>query len=142
MMAKQESRLNMCKVGDIILIDHYIDHGTAIGRHSFIVVSDKNGEIEGCSYDWVCNVLSSFKNKSQKAHKMSYPGNYEIKNIDTVTNPDDGKDGFVKADQLYYFNKAKIQYRVIGYVRQEVMNELLEFIESGDFPIIDITDNL
>jgi hypothetical protein len=132
----------MCKVGDIILIDSYKHGDTTPPRHSFIVISDKNGEIEGVSYDMMCNVLSSIKDPAQRARKLSYPGNYEIKNSDTVTNPNNGKDGFVKTDQLYLFRKDNISFRVIGSVSFEAMERLLSFINSSNIPIEIIKDNL
>jgi hypothetical protein len=132
----------MCKVGDIILIDSYKHGDTTLPRHSFIVISDKNGEIEGVSYDMMCNVLSSIKDPAQRARKLSYPGNYEIKNSDTVTNPNNGKDGFVKTDQLYLFRKDNISFRVIGSVSFEAMERLLSFINSSNIPIEIIKDNL
>ena len=132
----------MCKTGDIIFIKEFKSHGKIISSHSFIVISDDNGEVEGLSYDFACNMLSSFKSEEQKERKLSSPGNYEIKNTDTVTNPDNGKDGFVKADQLYLFNKGKIDYVTIGTVMSDVMDSLLKFINNGEFGIEQITDNL
>lgn len=132
----------MCKTGDIIIVRDFKSYGKRISPHSFIVISDENGEVEGMPYDFACNMLSSFKSEEQKEHKLSYPGNYEIKNSDTVTNPDNGKDGFVKADQLYLFKKEKIDYVIIGTVLPDVMDSLLKFINEGDFKIEQITDNL
>lgn len=132
----------MCKVGDIIVIDSYKDHNKVISKHSFIVISDEGGKIEGCSYDFIANVLSSFKNDAQKERKLSYPGNFPITHDDVDTDPNNGKDGFVKADQLYYFNKENISYTVIGTINPDVFALLLEFVENSDFDIIDIVDNL
>jgi len=54
----------MCKIGDIIVIEKYIgEDGKMIHRHSFVVISDKEGYIEGLKYDLVTNVMSSFKNE-------------------------------------------------------------------------------
>ena len=64
----------MCQVGDIILVDHYSDNGKTLSKHSFVVIDDNNGTIEGMSYDMICNVLSSFKSEEQKRRKLSYPG--------------------------------------------------------------------
>ena len=50
----------MCCVGDIILINKYKDNGTVITKHSFVVVDDDGGSIQGLPYDFMCNVLSSF----------------------------------------------------------------------------------
>lgn len=132
----------MCQIGDIIKIHSYKDRGTLLGRHSFIVIDDEGGVIEGASYDMICNVMSSFKNEEQKQRKLSYPGNFPLVFGDTDIENNNGKDGFVKADQLYYFNKDSIEYEVIGRLPAEMLDLLLTFIEESDFEIIDILDNL
>ena len=53
----------MCKIGDIILVNRYKDKDKILGRHSFVVISDENGEIHGLPYDMICNVFSSFKSE-------------------------------------------------------------------------------
>lgn len=132
----------MCKIGDIILIDNYQDNGNSLSKHSFIVIDDQNGTIEGLPYDFIGNVLSSFKNPAQKQRKLAYDGNFPIANDDTITNPDNGKDGYVKTDQLYYFNKSKITYSVIGNIKPEILNLIIDFIQESTFEISIITDNL
>lgn len=132
----------MCKIGDIILIKRYKDGANQIGRHSFIVIDDRKDIIEGLPYDMICNVLSSFKNEEQKSRKLAYDGNFPISHDDTITNPHNRNDGYVKADQLYYFNKSKIDYQVIGNILPDVLNLLFEFIEESNFPIVEIIDNL
>lgn len=132
----------MCKIGDIILVKEYKDGNMTLKKHSFIVLSDSNGTIEGLAYDMICNVLSSFKNDTQKQHKLNYPGNFPVANDDTITDPDNGKDGYLKTDQLYYFNKAKIEYEVIGYIKPDILNLIFEFIEDSEFPLFEIVDNL
>ena len=132
----------MCRIGDIILIDKYEDNNKVLRRHSFIVIEDNNGTVEGMPYDMICNVLSSFKGEEQKKRKLSYPGNFPVTNDDTVTNPDNGLDGYVKTDQLYYFNKSKITYSVIGQINPEILDLIFQFIEESDFEIVRITDNL
>lgn len=132
----------MCKIGDIILVKKYKDKQNNLGKHSFIVIDDEKDTIEGMPYDMICNVLSSFKTKKQKQRKLKYPGNFPITHDDTITNPDNGNNGYVKADQLYYFKKDKIEYQIIGTVLPDILNLLFEFIEESDFPIIEIFDNL
>jgi len=132
----------MCKIGDIILIKRYKDKEKTLGRHSFVVISDENGEIQGLPYDMICNVFSSFKDEEQKKRKLGYPGNFPIANEDTDTKPDNGKSGYIKTDQLYFFNKRKIDYTVIGNIQPDIMNLVLEFIDTSDFEIIPILDNL
>lgn len=132
----------MCKVGDIIVVEEYMHAGRTIKSHSFVVVGDENGTIQGLEYDFVANVLSSFKDDEQKARKLKFPGNFPVANDDTVTDPDNGKSGFLKTDQMYYFSKDKIKYRTIGNVLPDIMDIILEFINSADFPVQAITDNL
>ena len=132
----------MCKIGDIIIVDEYKDNGNVIPSHSFVVINDENGEIQGLSYDFVANALSSFKGKTQKKRKLSYPGNFPITPNDTITNPHNNKSGYIKSDQFYYFSKDKISYEVIGYMKPEIFNSLIEYIDNSDFELFDIVDNL
>lgn len=132
----------MCQIGDIIVINKYKHEGVELTRHSFVVVDDENGVIQGLPYDFVANVLSSFKGDRQKRRKLSYPSNFPISHNDTNTDPDDGKDGYVKADQLYYFSKRNIDYSVIGEMKEDKFNELINFIENSNFELLDIVDNL
>ncbi|MFR0074246.1 MAG: hypothetical protein ACLRVD_07755 [Blautia caecimuris] len=132
----------MCNIGDIILINNYNDNGKILHRHSFVVIDDEGGEIMGLPYDFVANVLSSFKDNIQRQRKLSYDGNFPISHNDTETNPHNNKDGYVKTDQLYYFNKNKISYTVIGFMKPEIFNMVLEFIEDSDFELSAIIDNL
>ena len=132
----------MCKKRDIILIDSYKSQGIEVGKHSFVVIDDDGGEIHGLPYDLVCNVLSSFKDENQKIRKMSYPGNFLIRGIDQNVPGGNGKDGYIKADQLYYFEKDLIKYRVIGYMEEDAFNELIDFIQNGEFELEVIVDNL
>ena len=132
----------MCQIGDIILVQKYKDHGQDLSRHSFVVISDENGEIQGLTYDFIANVLSSFKSDTQRERKLKYPGNFPIDSSDTETNPHNNKSGYVKADQLYYFAKDKLSYTVIGTMKPDVFNELMNFIENSDFDFEYIIDNL
>lgn len=42
------------------------------------------------------------------------------------------KHGYIKADQLYYFNKKKINYFVVGRIDGDVLIKLLERINYLD----------
>ena len=132
----------MCKKSDIILVSNYISQGNLVGKHPFVVIEDQGGQIQGVSFDMIGNVISSFKSEEQKAKKLRYPGNFQI--VAEEQNVPGGRslDGYIKADQLYYFNKDKISYRVIGSLEPDTFNSLIEFIQNGNFPIEQITDNL
>ena len=132
----------MCQVGDIIKIQRYQDGNKILSKHSFVVIDDESDKINGVSYDMICNVMSSFKDKIQRERKISYPGNFPIVLEDRIVENDNGKEGYIKADQLYYFQKDKIRYDVIGKLEPDIFNLLIEFIEESDFDLIDITDNL
>lgn len=132
----------MCKVGDIILVNKYKSNGKTLSKHSFVVIDDRNGEIEGYSYDLICNVLSSFKDNKQKERKMQYEGNFPIANDDTITNPDNGKNGYIKTDQLYLFKKDLLDYSVIGTIKPDILQLIIEFINESNFDIDIIVDNL
>jgi len=131
----------MCKIGDIILVESYFKDSKIMEHHSFIVVGDEAGQIQGLDYDLICNVMSSFKDEEQKKKKLSFPCNYPIKHTDTnvVGNK---KDGYTKTEQFYYFNKQKIDYKIIGSVNIDVFNDLIKFIEEMNKQIEHIMDNL
>jgi len=109
----------MCNIGDIILIESYKHAGRNLSRHSFVVISNEAGKIQGLDYNIVCNVLSSFKNDRQKAKKLKYPGNIKITHKDTVIPGGNSKDGYIKAEQFYYFDTEKLDYTVVGSMRPE-----------------------
>ena len=132
----------MCDVGDIILIDKYRQNEINLSKHSFVVISDEAGEIRGLDYNIVCNVLSSFKDEKQRARKLNYPGNFEILHYDTSVKNGNTKDGFIKAEQFFYFNKDKLDYSIIGKISPEAFNRLIRFIESLEIDIEHIIDNL
>lgn len=133
----------MCKVGDIILIDNYKSDGKTLQKHSFIVLSDENGEIQGLRYDIICNVMSSFKNQEQKKKKLSFPGNFPITHDDSVVKNGNGMDGYIKAEQLYYFSKLKLNFRVIGVINDDIFELILDFIEEElKIPTVHIIENL
>jgi len=92
----------MCNVGDIILVDGYKHAGRDLSKHSFVVLDNDAGSIQGLDYTIVCNVLSSFKSDKQKAKKLSYPGNFEITHDDIAVSSGNTKDGFIKTEQFYY----------------------------------------
>ena len=132
----------MCKCGDIILVYEYKSHGSEISKHSFVVINDKNGIIEGLSYDIICNVLSSFKDEFQRQHKLAYPGNFPVDTDDVKINNGNNRNGYIKADQFYYFDKNKLKYKVIGTMNEAAYGELVDFIMTSDFKIENVLDNL
>lgn len=132
----------MCQVGDIILVTKYNHNGLNMDKHSFVVLSIESGQIEGMDFNLVCNVMSSFKDKNQKTKKMKYPGNFPIVLDDRQVKNDNGVEGYIKTDQLYYFDREKIKYRVLGHLEPDIFNLLLDFIEELNIQIEQITSNL
>ena len=77
-------------------------------------------------------VISSIKDERHKQKKLKYIENILITQNDRSCNPENGKEAFIKADQLYYFKKNKIKYTVMGYATDEIMDTIYEIIEILD----------
>lgn len=119
----------MCKVGDIIVVDNYISEDcTVLPRHSFVVIDDNANEIRGLKYDFVANVMSSFKSEEHKQKKLRFKENVGITSNDIVSGSKNGKDGYIKADQLYYFNKNKLNYYVLATISEDLLTDLIKLI--------------
>ena len=121
----------MCKIGDIIVIKEFKnEYGEKVKKHSFIVINDNNDYVEGLNYDMVTNMMCSFHNDEHKKRKLKYQENIFISKHSVIGKYLNSKDGFIKADQLYYFNKKKIKYNVIGQLDKKIFNELLYLIDK------------
>ncbi len=122
----------MCKLGDIIVVKEYVgDDGTKVSQHSFVVVNDKPDFIEGVGYDFIANVMSSFKSEEQRMKKLRFEENVEIISDEVIGKlPLNKKSGFIKADQLFYFDKKRIEYYVLGKISEDLLDELLMVIVS------------
>lgn len=135
----------MCKLGDIIIVDEYIgSDGKKVGKHSFVVINDEHDSIEGLSYDFVANVMLSFHDEEHKKKKLKYESNLPIKE-DKISGKDlNSKEGYIRADELYYFNKSKIKYKVLAHMDPELLDELVQLIlylnDKGKIKIV--TKNL
>jgi len=122
----------MCKVGDIILVKSYISQGKEIDKHSFVVLNVEHGKIEGLDYNLMCNVMSSFSSPQQRLKKLEYPGNFEITHNDSNVLNGNTKDGYIKAEQFYYFDRKKLDFEVIGNLDTTFFEKLIKFIHSLD----------
>ena len=119
----------MCKLGDVIVIDKFKnENGETVSKHSFVVVSDNEGCIRGIKYDFVANMLCSFHSKKHLKKKLQYEQNLPINRKEIFGNKLNSKNGFIKSDQLYYFDKSKIKYKVIAHIDNNLLNELIELI--------------
>ena len=136
----------MCKRGDIILIRNYKDGDITLRQHSFVVLDDSGGQVSGVDYDLIALVMSSFKDEAQRERKLRYPGNFAISASDEQMGIQaHGKDGYIKAEQFYYFQKDSLDYIQIGSLTIEAWDALLAFIEmlsERGIEIRQILDNL
>ncbi len=121
----------MCKVGDIIVVRDCKAETGNIGRHSFVVLDTNQGEIEGLSFDLVCNIMSSLEGKGEeyKKKKLSYPENMPYDPSEENIINGHGKEGFIKAGVYFLFNRADIDFTVIGNVQIELYLKLIDFIK-------------
>lgn len=89
-------------------------------------------------------MLCSFHDKDHKIKKFKYKENIPIEKEIISGNHINNKEGFIKVDQLYYFNKSQIDYKVIGQINNEFLEELVKIIlrlgKEGKLKII--TTNL
>lgn len=47
----------MCQIGDIIVVYRYKDGNKTLPTHSFVVLDDNNGQIQGIDFDFVGLVM-------------------------------------------------------------------------------------
>jgi len=119
----------VCKFGDVIVIKNYIgDDGKKVKHHSFIVIDDNPGIIKGLNYNLVTNVMSSFKDEKHRKKKLKYKENLEVYSDNIISNLKNSKTGYIKADQLYYFDKNKIEYYVFARIDQQLLDELIKLV--------------
>lgn len=119
----------MCKLGDIIVIKEFKnEYGETIPKHSFVVINDETDFVEGFRYDFVSNMLCSFHNNEHKKQKLKYIENLPVKEEKISGEKINNKEGFIKADQLYYFDKNKIEYKVLAHMDPELLDELVQLI--------------
>lgn len=119
----------MCKLGDIIVVDEFKDNsGVVVPKHSFVVINDEPDCIQGLQYDFVSNVMCSFHNEKQKQHKLKIESNLEVTPNDISGASLNSKSGYIRADELFYFAKSKIKYKVIAHMNEDLLDELVQLI--------------
>ena len=119
----------MCKLGDIIVVKEFKDKtGILVPKHSFVVINDEEDYVEGLKYDFVANIMCSFHNEDHKNKKLKYEENFPIKEQLISGKKINNKSGYIKADQLYYFDKNLIEYQVIAHMEAELLDELVQLI--------------
>lgn len=119
----------MCKLGDIIVVKEFKNEdGNTIPKHSFVVINDEENYVEGLRYDFVSNMMCSFHNDEHKNKKLRFEENLLIKEELIDGEKINNKGGYIKADQLYYFNKNFIEYKVIAHMESELLDDLVQLI--------------
>ena len=119
----------MCKLGDIIVVKEFKNEvGNIVKKHSFIVINDMKNKISGMNYDFVSNMICSFHSDEHKKRKLRHKENLAVTDNVIYSNNSNKKDGFIKADQMYYFDKSKIDYYIFGHIDYELLDELLRLI--------------
>lgn len=69
--------------------------------------------------------------EDKRERLMKYDGNFPIiPDEQDIENGGNGKMACIKAEQFYYFNKNKINYKVIGRLDEDIFNLLIKFIEE------------
>ncbi len=48
--------------------------------------------------------------------------------IDIIFGTKNSREGYIKADQLYYFKKDKLNYYVLATISEDLLNELIKLI--------------
>lgn len=132
----------MCQTGDIILIEQYKIEDKIVGRHSFVVLKDDGGEIVGIDFDFIALAMGSTKSEEHRKRKLSYPANFPIVPEDVSVKGGNDLKAYVKAEQFFYFQKENLDYEVIGYMKDEILELLIEFIQEMKVPIVRVVDNL
>ncbi len=121
----------MCRIGDIIVVKKFNDkNGAVVPKHSFVVISDEAGIIESYSYDFISNIMCSFHSKNHKKRKLKIKSNLEIAPNKIKGRNVNSKTGYIRADDLFYFNKDKIEYKVIGRLSDDMLDKLIKLVIS------------
>ncbi len=111
----------MCRPGDIIIIKNFKDElGSSVDKHSFIVIDNKKYITS--------NMMCSFKDDDQKQKKLKYYSNYEIDSNYINGNSINTKNGYIKIDKLYHFDKDKTNYKVIAHVDIKLLSKMYKYM--------------
>lgn len=136
----------MCRVGDIIKIESYIgDDGKKVGRHSFVVLSENKDYIKGLAFDLVGTPMSSIKDDAQRVKIEKDERLMIIRTNDQNGMPASKyEESFIKANLMYYFERKKVEYKVLGSLNVETFMELQQKLSDLDNKdkIKQVLDNL
>lgn len=73
---------------------------------------------------FIAGVMSGIKNEKHKQKKLKYIESIFITQADRSWVSENGKEAFIKADQLYSFKKKQITYTVMGYAPDEITDTI------------------
>lgn len=119
----------MCKLGDVIIIKEFKNENNEIvKKHSFVVISDEKDIVESLEYDFVSNMMCSFHDEFHKRKKAKFKCNLTINEEFVEGKKINNKEGYIKADQLYYFKKENIEYKVIAHMSEELLEKIKKLI--------------
>lgn len=107
-----------CKIGDIVLIQNFkYPNGKQGDLHRFVVIDTKQDEVKIMSFEYLCFLISSQKEKD------SYPYNIPIKkdNINRLE-----VDSHVKCDFLYENIKEDDVIMITGRVTEQQYEKFIE----------------
>ena len=76
--------------------------------------------------------MSSFKSKKHRLKKLKFEENIEVISNEIISKSKNNKSGYIKADQINYFNKSKIKYYVLGHISDELLKELICLVIALD----------
>lgn len=129
-------------VGDVIVINKYITpDNIQMKQHSFVVLNNQFGTVAGVEigldlelkFDLVTTVMSSIKNEKHKNKiEAYYPKDMIVEFNDAQISNGNRKDGFIKANQLYYFQRDNIDYFRIGKLNESTLDKLLQLVELNE----------
>lgn len=128
----------MCQVGDVISIKNYKDQREATYPHAFVVISVEPDKLNQIPYNLTCTAISAFKDENHRIRKMESPGNFPFNLDEHDVEAGKSNAGYIKADQLFYFQSEMIDKNVIGKLEPEKFNALISFIVDSKFEILDI----
>lgn len=116
----------MFKCGDIIYIENYYDEGgILVEGHPFIVVHDKQGQIEGLRFDFFGCFMSSIWDEKHEEEVKENKNNLIVDVEDGVLNR-----SFIKTEILSYFQKSKTRFFKVGHIDEDAYDVLIDLINK------------
>ena len=114
-----------CKVGDIVLINHFKYPSGAEGSlHSFVVIDIKKDELEIMPFEYLCFLISSNKSKENSPYNLPIKKDH----INRLKS-----DSHVKCDYIYEGIKEDDIIMIVGAVTPEQYKAFIElYLESQE----------